>query len=447
VKLRWLVILPALLFAVFPKGVSATPEPGLHAVGYQINQIPPVKSDDIYQVCGETTYQSINWTWDYPQNHLGDCGWDWFMVHYTGFITVPENTDIKFMVAADDGGTVNIGGYNMGTWNLKGCSWSQQINPELSGGTYSLDGWFFEAGGGTCFMLAWQVDNGDWEIVPTWAFTTTFTPTTTTTTTTVPSTTVPVTDPPTTTTVQETTTTVEETTTTESSTTSSTSTTEATTTTTEAPWVPPPSTEAPWVPPPTVDTTPPATSTTLEEEVLQPEETLVSVPDEPVEEPLEEPSIPEDTQPTPDTTWVSTVPVEEPEEVVTEDTVQDVVVDEPEELLQALDVEEPTQEQATALATNPEVLAVASAEQAQQIFEALDVTELDNAQIEALVAAVQDAPTEVREAFEETINVFGKGFDNYVPLGSNIPVSTRRTLIAVTAGITLAAAGTRMRDR
>jgi len=432
---RWLIFLPAFFYAFFPLPAKAEPQPGLNAVGYYIDAIPPVQSDDAYPTCGSEIEDNINRNFD--GEPFADCGWDWFMVHYTGFITIPENTSIELMVAADDGGTVNIGGYNIGTWDLKGCSWSQVISPVLPGGVYGLDGWFFEAGGSACYMLAWRINEGDWEIVPEWAFTTTFTPPTTTSTTTVPSTTVPVTDPPTTTTVQETTTTVEETTTTESSTTSSTSTTEATTTTTEAPWVPPP----------TVDTTPPATSTTLEEVVQQPEETLAPVVDEPVEEPLEEPSIPEDTQPTPSTTWVSTVPVEEPEEIVTEDTVQDVVVDEPEELLQALDVEEPTQEQATALATNPEVLAVASAEQAQQIFEALDVTELDNAQIEALVAAVQDAPTEVREVFEETINVFGEGFDNYVPLGSNIPVSTRRTLIAVTAGITLAAAGTRMRDR
>jgi hypothetical protein len=43
------------------------------------------------------------------------------------------------------------------------------------------------------------------------------------------------------------------------------------------------------------------------------------------------------------------------------------------------------------------------------------------------------------------VDVFKAGFDDYVPLGSNIPVGTRRTLIAVTAGITLAAAGTRIR--
>jgi hypothetical protein len=104
-----------------------------------------------------------------------------------------------------------------------------------------------------------------------------------------------------------------------------------------------------------------------------------------------------------------------------------------------------SQEQVAALATSPQVLATVSTEQAEQIFEALDVAELSDEQTAELIAAVQDAPTKVRAAFEKEINIFGEGLDDYVPLGSNIPVGTRRTLIAVTAGITLAAAGTRMR--
>lgn len=121
-------------------------------------------------------------------------------------------------------------------------------------------------------------------------------------------------------------------------------------------------------------------------------------------------------------------------------------LDTPETLLEALDASpEPTPEQATQLATNPEVLAAASVEQAEAIFEALNVEDLNEEQVEALIAAVQDAPTEIRATFEDTINIFGEGLDDYVPLGSTIPVGTRRTLIAVTAGITLAAAGSRIR--
>jgi hypothetical protein len=102
-----------------------------------------------------------------------------------------------------------------------------------------------------------------------------------------------------------------------------------------------------------------------------------------------------------------------------------------------------TSEQATELASNPDVLAVVTSQQAEEIFETLDVTELDNTQLDALVEAVQSAPTEVRKAFEKTINIFDDGLGDYVPTGSNVPVDTRRTLIAVAAGAAIAAAGTR----
>jgi hypothetical protein len=92
-----------------------------------------------------------------------------------------------------------------------------------------------------------------------------------------------------------------------------------------------------------------------------------------------------------------------------------------------------TADAAAALATEPEILQAATADQAQEIFEALDIQTLDNTQLEELVAAVQDAPTEVREAFEEAINVFDGGVDSYVPVGSTVPVGTRRLVIAASA--------------
>jgi len=54
---------------------------------------------------------------------------------------------------------------------------------------------------------------------------------------------------------------------------------------------------------------------------------------------------------------------------------------------------------------------------------------LTEAQADALVAAVQEAPTAVREAFEDKINVFAGATDSYIPLGSTVPVSTRRVII------------------
>lgn len=89
-------------------------------------------------------------------------------------------------------------------------------------------------------------------------------------------------------------------------------------------------------------------------------------------------------------------------------------------------------DEATALAINPEVLQSVTSEQATEIFDAVEVFDLSDAQAEQLVEAVQDATEEVRAAFEEQINVFGGKFNKYVPIGSVINVGQRKVLIAAT---------------
>lgn len=96
-------------------------------------------------------------------------------------------------------------------------------------------------------------------------------------------------------------------------------------------------------------------------------------------------------------------------------------------------------EVASALAADPAVLASVSPEQAAEVFDAVDTGALTEEAAAAIVEAVQDAPTEVKEAFEAVINVFGGAFDEYVPLGSNVSVGDRRTLTAVNAVLTGAA--------
>jgi hypothetical protein len=313
-----------------------------------------------------------------------------------------------------------------------------------------------------------------------WASITTSTTSTTTTTTTstVPETTVPVTNP-TTTTVQETTTTVPETTTSVENSTSTTSTTtstssvpqttstESTTTTTQPPQPPTPVTQPqiseptpvePYVPeqpePDETDTTEPAVEeampeVTLPEETTTPEEPSPEPPPDTSEEPAVDTTLPEAT----DTPLEAPLSDEEVDSLIAEAETTEALVEalaelspeQVEQVVESLLAEEPTEEQATALASSPEVLAVISTEQAQQIFEVLDVGALSDTQTEELIAAIESAPTEIREEFEDTIDIFGEGLDDYTPTGSTIPVGERRTLIAVTAGITLAAAGTRIR--
>lgn len=300
-----------------------------------------------------------------------------------------------------------------------------------------------------------------------WEFTTTSTTSTTTTTTTVPETTVPATVP-TTTTVPETSTSSPDT-----STSSTSSLPQTTSSISEPTTTLLPETSAPT--PPQIVEPEPAEPYVPEEIVEVPTGTTTTT----VEEPIQEETLPEETTTTTEVsletypevieeTTTSTIapdlePNLEPDVPLTDEQVASLIeesenVEElvealaelaPEQVSQVVDAilaDEPTQEQAAALATSPEVLAAVSSEQAAEIFQALDVEELSEAQTEELIAAVQEAPTEVREAFEDEIDIFKSGLDTYVPVGSNVPVGTRRTLVAITAGITLAAAGVRIKQ-
>ena len=464
---RWLIPLPAILFAVFPQTANAEPVLGLNAVGYTISEIPPTRSDTIYQTCGNETENNIN------RNFNGEpfqqCGDDLFMIHYTGFITIPENDTIQFMVAADDGGTIQIGETLFGTWEDKGCSWSEITTDSFDAGVFALDGWFYENGGSTCFMLAWNIDDEGWAIVPDEAFTTNGVSTTTTSTSTTSTTTTTTTTLPETTTSASTSTLVQESSTTtslvQSSTTSQTTTTSTTpattTTTTAAPYTPPQTSTTEPEPEPTTTTTTSETTTTTtslpestttettEETFVQ---TTVAEP-EPESSTTTEPSDStlanetETTLPLPpdDDSEASNAIVEPVFEIETEESgeISDKVFD---QILEAISEATPekvvaiveailetkvSQEQAIELVTSPEVLAAVTEQQAEQIFEQIAPEELSEAQAEAITEAVQNAPNKVKKAFENIINIFGSQFESYRALGSNIPVSQRRSLIAI----------------
>lgn len=109
-------------------------------------------------------------------------------------------------------------------------------------------------------------------------------------------------------------------------------------------------------------------------------------------------------------------------------------------IVDAILAEDISTEAATELATSAKVLESVDASQAAEIFNAIDTGVLTAEDKSAITDAVQDAPTEVKEAFEEEIDVYGDGFDDYVPTGSEIPVAARRTLIAATATLATAAA-------
>ena len=439
-------------------------------------------SEHIYTECGSEVENNINRSYD-GEPFLG-CPDDMFMVHITGTIIIPEHDTIQFWLASDDGGTIKIGLDEWGVWNDQGCSATESGPIDISAGNAPLDLWVYENGGGSCIMLAWNINNQGWEIVPdeafltsyiqsdittstetTWESTTTSTIQQMTTSTIAQSTTVPVTSVPISTIPQTTYTIPPE------------------------PTMPEPPATVPLPPivePATLDTIPlPPEIESFPPETLElPPEIVDTMPDvvdtyPTVYPPYTLPFVgqlpdPPDTMPLPPDIFpdapetLDTLPieliVELPPELVealqnaNEDvsltdeqfttaveTIANLAPEEAVALITQILNTAITIDQATELASNPDVLAIVTSEQAEEIFATIDVTELDNTQITELIAAVQSAPVKVRTAFEKTINIFGSGLDNYVPIGSNIPVSTRRTLIAVVAGTAMAAVGSKKR--
>ena len=503
---RWLIPLPALLFAFWPTTVRATPVAGLNAVGYLISGLP-TKSDIAYPQCGSELENNINRNFD--GEPFQQCGNDNFMIHYTGAITIPQNQTISFMVAADDGGTVKIGDTaEFGTWNFKGCSWSARTSFALPAGIYPLDGWFFEATGGACYMLAWNINGAGWQIVPDSAFTTEATAPTTTTleisttttqvattsTSTLPeetSTTTTTTQPATTTTSSTTTTEVQtppQTTTSTSTTTTSTSTTTIpSTTTTATPIVQTPqpqiveTTEPPTTTtePPTTTTEPPTTTTQMATTTTVQETTSTTglpYPSTSVPESIPVPSSAARTPPSETSTTTSQPPPQTPTTETTAEAIQssstttlpEIKSAEPitdakvEQILSVLADQAPAQivatiqqvltaditsDQAVSIASSAEVLAAVTEEQAEAIFEEIVVDELTAEVAEELVAVLNEAPTKVKKKFQETINVFSGLFNSYKMVGSTIPVGERRTLLAVSNTLVAVGASLRRRDR
>jgi hypothetical protein len=422
--IRRLLPLVGVIFALTAAHPAQASTSGLKATGYIIDEIPPVKSDYAYPSCGTETENNINRSYD--GEPFQQCPEDGFMLHYEGFITIPAHDTIQFWLAADDGGTIKIGLDEFGTWDDKGCSATESGYLNLEAESVPLDFWFYENGGGACAMLAWNINDEGWSIVPDEAFTnqavattsTTSTSTTTTSTTTT-STTTTTAAPVATTTTSTTSTSTSSSSTTSSSTTtvpqSSTSTTAApiaatttvqqTTSTISTTTVPPSNTSS------TSSTTPTTTSTTT-----NPETTSTT-------------TIPEATTRKTETikpevlaliTEVATLPPAQIEAKVA-DIISSGV----------------NNSEAQLLATSPAVLENISADTASTIFEAITESELTPSEGEAIVTALLNATTSVREAFEEAINVFGGAVDTYVPVGSRVPVSSRRIII-ITTGLLVA---------
>jgi hypothetical protein len=413
----------------------------------------------------------------YDGEPVEGCPDDLFMVHLSGFITIPEHESIEFMLASDDGGEITIGGNTFGVWYDQGCTWTMSGNLQLDAASVPLQLFMYENGGGACLMLAWKIDNGNWEIVPDEAFTTSPTVSTTTsevsTTTVAESTTTQASTTsslPQTTSTESTTTTLEPSTTQASTSTTSTTTTStvpATTTTTEPVSPPPAQPSATVQPPPTTMPAPPDTAPTPPETQPSPPETAPEPPDT-VEEPAVTLPLPDDTSPpvapqAPETLPIPDTAPEPPQTVPAPPNVKEALTEEQfdavieqlseatEEQIVALVDDLITKDldtsQAAAFVSSPEVLAAITSVQAEALFSEISTEELSVEQAAEVVAAVQDAPPSVRQAFESVLNIFSGFADSYVPFDSRIPVSERRALVALGAVLLAASPAPTLRRR
>jgi hypothetical protein len=305
-----------------------------------------------------------------------------FIVKYQGFITAPCSCAVEFMAQADDGTLLYLDGQLItNDWRDKGGGGSVSAPVQFDESVSKEITLWFYENGGGAWVQLWWMVNNQWEIVPASAFT------------------------------QAAVTTTTSTSTTTTSTTTTTTTTLPVTTTTEEPTTTTTSTE-----PPAPATSPPTTSTTT----TYPPSTTIQ----------------ETTTTWPSTTTTaSTLPATVTTTIPAATTTTEVV---------ATATISPVQ--AAKIATDPAQVAALSADEATEVFDAVVLDTLTEEQVVELVAAVQDAPEEVREAFEEEINVFaGGGLDTYIPVGSTVPVGTRRALIVITTVTAVAAVAARRR--
>ena len=423
-RYRWLIFTPAALLALTTQA-NAQPEPGLTYTVYdnrtgqnnQYNAAPPLPP--ITPVVDEGTSPNIEYAWG-GGPILGSNVTEDVVVRWTGWLLPPDQQTYYLCAASDDGFKLILDSeVVINDWYDRGGGCGQTADVDFSDGEpKQLLAWYYENGGGAHATLLHYTGVGWLPVPEEWFWTDT--PVVTTTSTIAP-TTVPETTVPTTTTVPPTSSTT--TTTTEPQTTTTTSS-STTTTTTEAP---PPATTTTTTVPETTTTLPPTTtippSTTVEPSTTTTHSSTTTV--RTTVPPTT--SVPETTTIPPSTTApvlsTTTIPETAPPPQVTLNSDTDSS-----QIAQLLVSLEP--------------------DQATEVFAALEVEELDEEQVAALVAAVQNAPTEIREAFEEEVDIYKSGLDTYIPVDSKIPVSQRRTLIAVTAGTVMTAAAgasTRMR--
>jgi hypothetical protein len=161
-----LIFLPIVRAEDLPQqGVTMTVYDGV-MVGLGPWQEPPTQP-----VCYSGVVTMIDFDWGGAPAAEG-CPADLFMVHFTGWLTVPESGQWEFLNWSDDGWYMTLGGVlTIDDWNFHGCGghWSgpnEGYSQLVAGQSYALDIWMFEWGGGACARLWFGAPTLGYGVVP-----------------------------------------------------------------------------------------------------------------------------------------------------------------------------------------------------------------------------------------------------------------------------------------
>lgn len=97
-------------------------------------------------------------------------------------------------------------------------------------------------------------------------------------------------------------------------------------------------------------------------------------------------------------------------------------------------------------AINPSVVESLSTTEAEILFAGLDEESVTEDQAALIIQALDEAPDEVKQAFEENVNVFSGLWSSYKMVGQTISVAERVTLVAVANTMGAATAVLRRRN-
>jgi 5,10-methenyltetrahydromethanopterin hydrogenase len=108
-----------------------------------------------------------------------------------------------------------------------------------------------------------------------------------------------------------------------------------------------------------------------------------------------------------------------------------------EQLIESTDLEEVSDSELVSILSSPAFSNI-DVDKANEIIDNIEFDELSDAETEQVVQALNAATDEVKQHFENQVNVYSGQFDSYVPAGSAVTVAQRRVLVAVAAATSIA---------